>query len=62
MTDTKILELIKEKRLNAYYDYEHNIQLNMKDSNIQSYQARKETIKGLQIAINTYDDLIIILE
>ena len=62
MSDKEILALIKEKRYNAYCDYEYNIGLNMRDNNRQSYNARKETIKGLTNQINVYDDLIIIIE
>ncbi len=62
MSDKEILQIIKDKRHNAYCDYEYNIQLNMRDDNRQSYQARKETIKGLANQINVYDDLIILIE
>lgn len=62
MTYQDILEIIKDKRHNAYCDYECNVKLQMKEENRQSYQARKDTISKLISAINTYDDLIIIIE
>ena len=62
MRDIDILELIKDKRHNAYCDYECNIKLQMSESNKQSYQARKETISKLVSAINVYDELINIIE
>lgn len=62
MSDIEILKLIKDKRHNAYCDYECNIKLQMNEENKLSYQARKETISKLVSAINVYDDLIILLE
>ena len=62
MSDIEILKLIKDKRHNAYCDYECNIKLQMNEENKLSYQARKETINKLVSAINVYDDLINIIE
>lgn len=62
MNNLQLLELIKNKRHNAYCDYEFNLLLNMSDDNKQSYQARKEHIKILQSNLKVYDDLISMLE
>ena len=62
MSDIEILKLIKDKRHNAYCDYEFNLLLNMQDDNRQSFRARKEHIKILQSNIKVYDELISMIE
>ena len=62
MNDLQILEIIKDKRKDCYYDYEFNLRLNMRDEDRQSFRARKEYIKVLKTRLNVYDELIYMLE